>query len=143
MKNVKLEFILNITKFYTTIAKLLDWRLAGWLGFNDFIILYYLSNALENKLRISDIAEKLWYTPSWVARMLLPMEKIWLISRMKDNQDSRNTFIIISKAWWEKLSEAIENLNYILDENISDKKKDNLKDCIELIQEIWWKFLWN
>ena len=46
------------------------------LGINEFMVLFYLEQSSEGKLRRVDLAEKLGLTASGVTRILLPMEKM-------------------------------------------------------------------
>jgi hypothetical protein len=55
-KNI--DLFINIAKFYAVLSKNLEGKL-GLLGFNEFIVLYHLNKAPNNKLRRIDLAEKL------------------------------------------------------------------------------------
>ena len=58
-----IDFFLNISKFHAILSKNLDAKLGG-IGFNDFIVLYHLSNAPEKKLKRIELAEKVGLTAS-------------------------------------------------------------------------------
>lgn len=141
MENVKVDFIINIAKFYTVISKTFDASLWG-LWFNDFIVLYYLDNTLDKKLRRIDLANKVGLTASWITRLLLPMEKIWLIKKEANILDARVSLVFITPAWKTKLDEAMERFEVILNEKIDDSNIWNIKNFDKLIQDIWAKFLW-
>lgn len=141
MENVKVDFIINIAKFYTVISKTFDASLWG-LWFNDFIVLYYLDNTLDKKLRRIDLANKVGLTASWITRLLLPMEKIWLIKKEANILDARVSLVFITSAWKTKLDEAMERFEMILNEKIDDSNVWDIKKFDKLIQDIWAKFLW-
>lgn len=141
MENVKVDFIINIAKFYTVISKTFDASLWG-LWFNDFIVLYYLDNTLDKKLRRIDLANKVGLTASWITRLLLPMEKVWLIKKEVNILDARVSLVFITPAWKTKLDEAMERFEMILNEKIDDSNIWDIKNFDKLIQDIWAKFLW-
>ena len=49
-ENKELEFLLNLSKLNSKIYRKLD-ALLWWIWFNDFIVLYYLNQAIDKKLR--------------------------------------------------------------------------------------------
>lgn len=140
MNENKLDFIINSSKFYTVLSKKLDAWL-GWLWFNDFIVLYYLSKAPEQKLRRIDLADKVWMTASWITRLLAPMEKIWLINK-ETAEDARVSIVSLASWWKTKLNEALERLWFFLDEIIEDSKLDKIIDFTKIYQEIGSKIMW-
>lgn len=141
MWNTKIEFIVNLSKLNTIINKYFDSNL-WWLWFNDFIVLYNLDNAPDKSLRRIDLAEKVWLSPSWITRLLLPMEKIWLIKKETNNSDARISLVSITKAWKTNLDEAMERMDLHLDEKLNNIKKNKLSDFSDTIKEIWSNFLW-
>lgn len=139
--NTNLDFLQNLAKFYQILSRSLDAKL-GWLGFNDFLVLYHLSKNTEWKLRRIDLAEKVWLTASWVTRLLLPMEKIGLVKKEINPSDARVSQVSIT-LWWEtKLNEALERINFFIEE-IFPENQENIADFIELMQKIGGKILWN
>ena len=142
MQNDKIDFIINIAKFNTIITKTFDSSL-WWIWFNDFIVLYYLYLSPEKKLRRIDLAQKVWLTASWVTRLLLPMEKIWLVYKESNQSDARVSLVWLASWWENKLIEAIERMNYILDEKIDLNDSKDILTISKKLQSIWAKFLWN
>ncbi len=136
-----LDFIINISKFYLVLSKSLDSKL-GWLGFNDFIVLYHLHNSEQQKLKRIELAEKVWLTPSGITRLLLPMEKIWLISKETNSQDARISYVSMAPGWKIKFDEALERLNFFTNEIIDKDQTKKLLDLTKIFQKIWWKMMW-
>jgi len=141
MTNFKLDFVLNITKFYYILSKTLDSKL-GWLWFNDFIVLYILSEAENQTLKRIDLAEKMWLTASWVTRLLLPMEKIWLVKKEVNESDARVSLVTLASWWRQKLEEALERINFFLDENFDLLWGDKILDFSKFLKLTWWKMMW-
>lgn len=138
-KNI--EFFMNVAKFYAILSKSLEGKL-GWIGFTDFIVLYHLNQASENKLKRIELAEKVWLTASWVTRLLLPMEKIGLVTKESNPNDARVSFVILAPGGKVKLDEAMERLETFSSDTISIKCKTQINNINEVISEIWGKIMW-
>ena len=136
-----IDFFLNISKFHAILSKNLDAKLGG-IGFNDFIVLYHLSNAPEKKLKRIELAEKVGLTASWVTRLLLPMEKIGLISKESNPNDARISYVLLAPGWANKLSEAIDRIELYSDDIFSKENEENIKLVSNFIAEIWGKMMW-
>lgn len=141
VNNTKLDFIINSSKFYNALSKRLDAWL-GWLGFSDFIVLYYLSKAPQEKLRRIDLADKVWMTASWITRLLAPMEKIWLINKESNNEDARVSIVSLASWWKIKLEEAIDRLWLYLDEIIDETLISKVQESTKLFEQIGSKIMW-
>src|SRR4051812_48921539 len=86
----QLAFFIDLAKAKTVLSRRFDNRLSfHGLGFSDFMILYHISLSQDQKMRRTDLAEKIGLTASGVTRLLLPMEKIGLIKRESNEQDGR------------------------------------------------------
>lgn len=136
-----IDLFLSISKFYAILSKNLDAKLGG-IGWNDFIVLYHLNNAPEKKLKRIELAEKVGLTASGVTRLLLPMEKIGLISKESNPNDARISYVILAPGWANKLSEAIERINIYSNEIFSKENEENIKLVSSFIAEIWGKMMW-
>lgn len=139
--NQNIEFFMNIAKFYAILSKSLEGKL-GWIGFNDFIVLYHLSQAPENKLKRIELAEKVWLTASWVTRLLLPMEKIWLVTKESNPLDARVSFVILAPGGKNILDEAMERIEIFASDIISIDSNIQINDINRLISEFWGKIMW-
>lgn len=141
MLKQNIDFFMNIAKFYAILSKSLDWKLWG-IGFNDFIVLYHLNQAPENKLKRIELAEKVWLTASGVTRLLLPMEKIWLIIKESNPNDARVSLVILAPGWKTKLDEALERIEIFANDIIPSISNTQINDINKLISEIWGKIMW-
>ena len=135
------DFFINIAKIYTILSKALDSKL-WWIWFNDFIVLYHLNKEDTNKLKRIELAEKVWLTASWITRLLLPMEKIWLVSREANPLDARVSYVILSSGWKTKFEEAMDRIELFSSEVISSDSGNNIKDINKFICELGWKIMW-
>lgn len=107
-----LQFFVNLSKIQSVVTRRFDGRLNG-LGWTDFIILLHLAQASDEKLRRIDLAEKIGLTASGVTRVLLPMEKIGLVTREINENDARVSYVVLAPGGKEKLFEALERAEYL------------------------------
>lgn len=117
-----LTFCLNLARIQAVVSRRFDGRLGGGIGFNDFMILYHLSVAPEDKLRRVDLAEKIGLTPSGVTRLLAPMEKIGLIKREANAHDARVSFVTLASGGKRLLSERLETAERLAEEAVPSAK---------------------
>lgn len=109
MENVSssLKIFINLSKILTENSRRFNGGLDG-LGFNEFVILFHLAQAPDQKLRRIDLADKVGLTASGVTRILAPMEKIGLISKEATARDARVSFVAITASGKRNLSETLE-----------------------------------
>jgi DNA-binding MarR family transcriptional regulator len=105
-----LEFSLLVSRTNAELTRRLDRRLGAFHGisFVDFTVLNELAREEQGRLRRVDLAEKLGLTQSAVTRILLPLEKIGLVSRHPDPNDARVGYAALTKTGRVLLGEATE-----------------------------------
>jgi DNA-binding MarR family transcriptional regulator len=133
--NASVKLIIGLAKTQTILSNRFDRGLGG-LGFSEFLILYHLAQAAEQKMRRVDIADKIGLTASGVTRQLLPMEKVHYVKSGPNENDARVRWVIITDAGKQRLTEALERLELLSEEiiiNCADKK---LNQFTEFINEI-------
>ena len=113
-----LQFFLELARIQAIMARRFDSRLGGGLGISDFVILYHLSQADEEKMRRVDLAEKIGLTASGITRLLAPMEKIGLIQREKDVRDARVSYVMLAPGGKRLLTERLERAELLAEEVI-------------------------
>jgi DNA-binding MarR family transcriptional regulator len=133
--NSALQFFLNLAKTQTRLSRRLDSRLGG-LGLNEFIILYRLSEAENEKLRRIDLADAVGFTASGITRLLLPMEKVGLIKKEANEQDARSSFVVLAPGGKRKLSEALERLEIFAEDVIPSSASGKLEELSKLLIEL-------
>jgi DNA-binding MarR family transcriptional regulator len=126
------KFFINLAKFQAIVSRRFDSRLGG-LGFSEFMILFYLSQAEDEKLRRIDLAEKIGLTASGVTRILYPMEKVGLIKREINKDDARVSYVIMAPGGRTRLSEALERAELTAEEILPRDKISDIEKLSELL----------
>ena len=106
--NNSLAILFEMARLQTMAAREIDGRLGGGLGFNDIMILSYLSQAEHQRLRRIDLAQKIGLTPSSITRLLAPMEKLGLVKREAYEYDARVSFVSLAPGGKQLLAERLE-----------------------------------
>ena len=131
-----LQFITDLTSFQATISRRFDGRLGVFhgIGLSEFIILYHLHEAPEQKMRRIDLAEKLGLTPSGVTRLLAPMEKIGLVSREANAQDARVSLVSLALGGKRVFTEALYSAEELAAEIMGNVSLKDAKNLISLLR---------
>ncbi len=133
--NQSIRFCIDIAKLQTELSRHLDAHLNG-IGFTEFIILYHLSQADDQKMRRIDLAGKVGLTASGVTRLLLPMEKIGLIKKESNEHDARVSYVVLASGGKNKLTEGLEYMEDFCDGAIPKNQTTKLKEFSDLLIEI-------
>jgi len=108
-----LEFFLKLSKIQTVMTRKFD----GYVGnLTEFRILLTLSQASGKKMRRIDLADSIGLTASGVTRLLLPMEKIGLVSREIHPTDARASFVLLAPGGARELTEKLERAELFADD---------------------------
>lgn len=110
-----LKLFINLSKILTESSRRFTGGLDG-LGFNEFVILYHLNLAPEEKMRRIDLADKMGLTPSGVTRLLAPMEKIGLITREAAARDARVSYVKITDSGKRNLNESMDRAEQLAED---------------------------
>lgn len=78
------------------------------LSLNDLAVLHHLAAAPGGRLRRAELADLLGLTPSGIARLLAPLEKLGYVTREADARDARLALVVLTDAGAERTREAIE-----------------------------------
>jgi len=131
--NNPLSFFLLLAKADAIMTRRLS---CHGLTFADFMILYYLNEAPEGKMRRIDLAESIGLTASSITRMLIPMEKIGLISRDVNEQDARARYASLTPAGKNLLADATDTINNRIEDMITDQQKKNIPELTKTLSHI-------
>lgn len=131
-----LLFLLNLAKAQSVMMRKFDSRLGGGIGFSDFMILYFLSQAEDGRMRRIDLADSIGLTASGVTRQLAPMEKIGLVSREVDSRDARVSYVMLAPGGRRLLSEKIEKAEMLAQEVIPASKRRQVESASDIIKDI-------
>ena len=129
------EFLLQMAKINAVFTRKLDSRLGG-LGFTEFVLLYYVSQAEGGRMRRTDLADKMGLTVSGITRLLLPMEKIGLIKREADTTDARVSYVVLGASAKQKLAEGMERAELFVEEVAPSVKLKKLETFSKLLTEL-------
>ncbi|MEI7620674.1 MAG: MarR family transcriptional regulator [Candidatus Falkowbacteria bacterium] len=128
-----LPFLFSLIKSNAILSRRLS---VHGLDFSDFMILSYLNEAPEQKLRRIDLAEKLGLTASGITRMLLPLEKLGIIERNLDDSDARARYATITKAGKNLLQDASASIEMKLEDIIPEEIRADLEKFTRILERI-------
>jgi len=121
------QFFLNLSKTETILSHRLDRGLGG-LGWNEFLILFQLDQAKDQSLSRIELAGRVGLTASGITRILLPMEKVHLITSGPVEADARVRAVMIAEGGKTRLSEAISRIEEFAEELFdADEMKETEK----------------
>jgi len=132
MKNT-LTFLFSLVKTNAILSRRLS---VHGLDFSDFMIISYLNESREQKLRRIDLAEKLGLTASGITRMLLPLEKLGIIERSLDDADARARYASITPAGKNLLQDATASIEMKLEDIMPEGSEAELEKFTELLEKI-------
>jgi DNA-binding MarR family transcriptional regulator len=130
--HTQLKFVLNLSMVLNRIVRSFDQGLGNGIGFNDFVILFHLSQAVDEKMRRVDLAEKLSMSASGITRMILPMEKIGLVKREESELDGRVSYVKLASGGKRLLSEAMERAEMKSEDFLPSMDIHKMKDLSEI-----------
>jgi len=78
------------------------------LSLHDLAVLHHLLGAPDRRLRRVELAERLGLTPSGIARLLAPLEKLRYVAREADPGDARLALVTLTDAGAERTREALD-----------------------------------
>lgn len=132
-----LKFFLNLNSVQIIIAKRFDSKLSGHgISLNDFMILYHIGEAPDEKLRRTDLAEKIGLTASGITRMLSPLEKLGLIRREANSRDARVSYVKLAPAGKRILNESITTAEGMAEQILNMTKTKKLDDISRILIEL-------
>jgi len=79
---------------------------AHGLGLSDYFVLNQLYLAPSQKMRRSELAERVGLSPSGITRLLNPLEKIGLVEKEANARDARVSLVTLSTAGIKVYEEA-------------------------------------
>ena len=135
MNHEQLQFFINMSFIQSKIERSFDLGLGNGIGWNDFVILFHLFHAPEQKMRRIDLADRLSMSPSGITRMLLPMEKIGLVGRESNVNDARVSFVTLVPGGKRLLEESLERAQMISEHllpTIEIKGMENISEIFSL-----------
>lgn len=130
-----LRLLMNLATVQSTMSRRFDGRL-GSLGLTEFLILFQLARAPEEKMRRIDLAESIGLTASGVTRLLAPMEKIGLVKREENIADARVSFVALAKGGKTALVDSMENAEDLARTVLGSVTKEELAYSTSLLTKL-------
>lgn len=131
-----LQFVLDLAKAKTIAQRRFDARLGGGIGLNEFMILFVLSEAGNEKMRRIDLAQAIGLTASGVTRLLAPMEKIGLIRREANAQDARVSYVALASGGKRILSEQLEKAELLASDLVPGSLLKKIEGATAVLRHI-------
>ena len=131
-----LKLLMNLAKVQALLARRFDRLSVHGIGFSDFMILYLLSQAQDEKMRRVDLADGIGLTSSGVTRMLVPMEKIGLIRREINERDARVSYVVLTDAGKTIFTDALKTAGYLAQEILPAAKAQKINALSEILGEL-------
>ena len=133
----ELKLFLNLTIIQTITAKRFDARLQNHgISLNEFMILHHLANAQDEKLRRTDVAEKVGLTASGITRMLSPLEKLGYVKREANSRDARVSYVKLANAGKKIYLEAIATAESASEQLMATVKSKKLEDLQRMLLDL-------
>lgn len=119
------------------IARRFDARLSFHsLSLNDFMILFHLSQAPDEKLRRIDLAEKVGLSASAITKKISPLEKIGMVKKEANARDARVSLVKLAKGGKRILEEAMSSAEMTAKELYPKEKEQKLESSNEVLIEL-------
>ncbi|MFM2485184.1 MarR family winged helix-turn-helix transcriptional regulator [Celerinatantimonas yamalensis] len=106
-KNIESGLVVNVISIHNKIQKRIGGALsAHGIGLTEYLVLNQLYATPTQKMRRSDLAERIGLSPSGVTRLINPMEKIGLVAKEDNPRDARVSLVTLSAAGKQVYEEA-------------------------------------
>ncbi|MCP2259407.1 DNA-binding transcriptional regulator, MarR family [Streptoalloteichus tenebrarius] len=113
-ENERLTLLLDLLSTRNALVRRFDAELASYgLGLTDFVILLRL--ARSPRIRRVDLAEQVGLSPSGVTRALVPLERLGLVARERDERDARLGPAVLTPLGERSLAEAAKTVRRVAD----------------------------
>lgn len=135
--NNESELVIGIIELHSKIQKRIGGALSiHGIGLSEFLVLNQLYNDVNQKMRRSDLAERVGLSPSGITRLINPMEKIGLVIKEGNPRDARVSLVTLSDSGKKIYEEALIAFDYksiSLFEILKPKQLAELSQLIKLV----------
>jgi len=95
------------------------------LALKEMVLLMFLENSPMQRLSRVDLSRRMHSSASTVTRLALPLEKRGLVGRESDGRDARLSYVVLTKAGQDLVSEARTSLQFFAADVFSDRWSKN------------------
>jgi DNA-binding MarR family transcriptional regulator len=104
-----LDTLFDLSLARTQLARDVDHPLsAHGISLADLAILRELRREPAQKLRRSELAQRLGVTPSGIARQVAPLERIGLVTRQSHERDARLALVVLTDTGTQIVDQALQ-----------------------------------
>lgn len=136
-KSVEAGLVISIINMQSKIQKMIGAALsAHGIGLSEYLVLNQLYIATNQKMRRSDLAEKVGLSPSGVTRLLNPMDKIGLIEKEDNPRDARVSLVALTDAGRKVIEEAETSFEYASSALFEFLDKEQLRTLSGLLKVV-------
>ena len=134
-----LDTLFDLSLARTQLARDVDHPLsAHGISLADLAILRELRHEPNQKLRRSDLAQRLGITPSGIARQVAPLERIGLVARESHDRDARLALVVLTKTGQQIVDEALQTAEAAADRALaarwSDTERERLSKLLSRVR---------
>jgi DNA-binding MarR family transcriptional regulator len=124
-----LDVVFDLSLARTQLAREVDHSLSHHgISLADLAILRELRAAPGQKLRRSELADRIGITPSGIARQVAPLERIGLVDRESHDRDARLALVVLTEAGTQIVDNALETAEYAADRALTARWSDGERD---------------
>lgn len=134
--NPALKILMNLAKAQAVISRRFDRLNVHGIGFNDLMILYVLQQSTDGKMRRIDLADQIGLTASGITRMLLPMEKIGLVTREANERDARVSYVVLTSVGKQLFEDAEKTASTLASEIVPALKPKDINLLTDLLSSL-------
>ena len=120
-----LDTLFDLSLARTQLAREVDHPLsAHGISLSDLAILRELRQEPTQKLRRSELAQRLGITPSGVARQVAPLERIGLVARESHDRDARLALVVLTGTGARIVDDALQTAEAAADRALAARWSD-------------------
>ena len=132
-----MQLVMNLSLLQSKILKRVDSQLSiHGISFTEFMVMHRLSEAPRNTMRRIELAESISLSASGVTRLLLPMEKIGLVSKEANPRDARVSLVKLTDTGLQLFNDALASFQQFADEFMQDIDDREVEQFLGLTQRL-------
>jgi DNA-binding MarR family transcriptional regulator len=124
-----LDTLFDLSLARTQLARDVDHPLsAHGISLADLAILRELRREPGQKLRRSELAQRLGVTPSGIARQVAPLERIGLVARESHDRDARLALVVLTDTGAQIVDDALQTAEAAADRALAARWSDSERE---------------
>lgn len=136
-KEIESKLVINLIGLQNKIQKRVGGALSvHGIGLSDYLVLNQLYSAPSEKMRRSDLAERVGLSPSGVTRLLNPLQKIGLVEKEANPRDARISLValtITGKKVYEEARVSFDHASATLLEPLGTERRSTLSELLKIV----------